>query len=107
MNELYSLISPRGYRAGDGDGVRSESLDLVKRLGADWFLHSKTCRMADHLTCNPEVIRYRRDALREVMEHSVLLEPVRGAAERLSEIDALTRGRDKADITFEEQFYSI
>ena len=41
MNEIYSLIYPPDYRYNDKDLVRSESNDLIKRLGADWMFYHK------------------------------------------------------------------
>lgn len=107
MNETYSLIYPPDYRYNDKDLVRSESNDLIKRLGADWMFYHKTTSFADHLTANPHVITYRRDALREVMERPTLLQLVRGATERLAEIGQLMRVKENPNISYEAQFYSI
>lgn len=107
MTETYSLIYPQNYRYDDKDLVRSESNDLIRRLGADWLFYNKTARITDYLTANPEVIAYRRDALFELMEYPVLLELVRGAAERLTEIGSLVRVKENPNITYEAQFYSV
>lgn len=107
MNESYSLIYPQGYRYDDRDIVRSESNELIRRLGADWLFYNKTIRITDHLTSNLEVIAYRRDTLREVMESSGLLTLIRGAAERLEEIGSLVRVKETPNISYEAQLYSI
>lgn len=106
-NESYSLIYPQGYRYDDKDLVRSESNELIRRLGADWLFYNKTIRITDHLTANPEVIAYRRDTLREVMERPVLLSLIRGAADRLSEISSLVRVKENPNLSYEAQFYSV
>ncbi len=107
MAETYSLIYPEGYRFEDAHLVRSESPDLLRRLGAGFFFYSKTCRMQDYLTCHPEVISYRRDTLREVLEKPKLLNLIQGMAERLSDIDSLVRVKVQPDLSYESQFYSI
>lgn len=107
VNESYSLIYPRGYRYDDKDLVRSESNELIRRLGADWLFYNKTVSITDHLTSNPSVISYRRDTLREVMESQGLLDLIRGAAERIAEIGSLVRVKENPNISYEGQFYSI
>ncbi|MBO5042414.1 MAG: hypothetical protein J6D87_05560 [Clostridia bacterium] len=107
MNETYSLIYPQGYRYDDKDLVRSESNELIRRLGADWLFYNKTVRIMDYLTSNAEVIAYRRDTLREVMGHPGLLELIRGAVERLEQIGALVRVKENPNLSYEAQFYSI
>ena len=47
VNETYSLIYPQGYRYDDKDIVRSESNELIRRLGADWLFYNKTVRIMD------------------------------------------------------------
>lgn len=107
VNETYSLIYPQGYRYDDKDLVRSESNELIRRLGADWLFYNKTVRIMDYLTSNAEVIAYRRDTLREVMGHPGLLELIRGAVERLEQIGALVRVKENPNLSYEAQFYSI
>ena len=107
MSETYSLIYPEGYRYSDDHLVKSESPELLRRLGAGFFFYSKTCRMEEYLTCNPEVITYRRDTIREVMEKPKLLSLVRGMAQMLSDIDSLVRVKESPDLSYEAQFYSI
>ncbi|MBE6558643.1 MAG: hypothetical protein E7661_06510 [Ruminococcaceae bacterium] len=107
VSETYSLIYPQGYCYDDRDIVRSESNELIRRLGADWLFYHKTVRITDYLTSNGEVISYRRDTLREVMGHPGLLELIRGAVERLEQIGALVRVKENPGISYEAQFYSI
>lgn len=107
VNETYSLIYPQGYRYDDKDLVRSESNELIRRLGADWLFYNKTVRIMDYMTSNAEVIAYRRDTLREVMGHPGLLELIRGAVERLEQIGALVRVKENPNLSYEAQFYSI
>ena len=107
MSETYSLIYPQDYRYDDKDIVRSESNELIRRLGADWLFYNKTVRITDYLTSNGEVISYRRDTLREVMGHPGLLALIRGAVERLEQIGALVRVKENPGISYEAQFYSI
>lgn len=107
VNETYSLIYPQGYRYDDKDLVRSESNELIRRLGADWLFYNKTVRIMDYLTSNAEVIAYRRDTLREVVGYPGLLELIRGAVERLEQIGALVRVKENPNISYEGQFYSI
>ena len=107
VSETYSLIYPQDYRYDDKDIVRSESNELIRRLGADWLFYNKTVRITDYLTSNGEVISYRRDTLREVMGHPGLLALIRGAVERLEQIGALVRVKENPGISYEAQFYSI
>lgn len=107
MSETYSLIYPPHYRYDDKDLVRSESPDLLRRLGAGLFFYNKNCRMEEYLTSHPDVIAYRRDTLREVMEKPKLLDLVRRMAQSLADIDSLVRIKERPDLSFEAQFYSI
>lgn len=107
MAETYSLIYPEGYRYNDAHLVKSESPELLRRLGAGFFFYSQTCSMEEYLTCDPTVIAYRRDTIREIMEKPKLLSLIKGMAERLSDIDSLVRVKERPDLSYESQLYSI
>jgi len=70
--ELFSLIYPSN--TAEDSPVRTTARDLIANLGADWFFHSRDCRLIDYLTSSPTVIEYRRTALRDVMECPPLLQ---------------------------------
>ena len=107
----FSLIYPQDYRDNlpvyDGRPVRTVARDLVANLGADWFFHSRDCRLVDYLTADPAVIAYRRTALRDVMECSPLLQMLRDASDLLSQIEENVKRRDSSGDSFESQFFSI
>ena len=75
--DTFSLIYPQGTR--DDTPVRTVARNLIANLGADWFFHSRDCRLMDYLTADPAVIEYRRTALRDVMECPPLLQMLRDA----------------------------
>ena len=101
----FSLIYPQDRH--DDTPVRTAARDLIANLGADWFFHSRTCRLMDYLTSDPEVIRYRRTALRDVMECPPLLQMLRDASDLLSQIEENVKRRDSSGDSFESQFFSI
>ncbi|MBQ9151892.1 MAG: hypothetical protein IJX72_06550 [Clostridia bacterium] len=103
--ELFSLIYPQGTR--DESPVRTVARDLITNLGADWFFHSRDCRLVDYLTADPAVIEYRRTALRDVMECPTLRQMLRDAAELLRQIEENIKRRDSSGDSFEAQFFSI
>lgn len=47
----FSLIYPQDRH--DDIPVRTAARDLIANLGADWFFHSRTCRLMDYLTSDP------------------------------------------------------
>lgn len=101
----FSLIYPQGHL--DDTPVRTVARDLVTNLGADWFFHSRDCRLVDYLTADPAVIAYRRTALRDVMECAPLLQMLRDASDLLSQIEENVKRRDSSGDSFESQFFSI
>ena len=103
--DTFSLIYPQGTR--DDIPVRTAARDLIANLGADWFFHSRTCRLMDYLTADPAVIEYRRTALRDVMECPPLLQMLRDASDLLSQIEENVKRRDSSGDSFESQFFSI
>ena len=109
--EIFSLIYPQGIRDDlpvyDGRPVRTIARNLIANLGADWFFHSRDCRLIDYLTSDPTVIEYRRTALRDVMECPPLLQMLRDASDRLSQIEENIKRRDSSGDSFESQFFSI
>ena len=109
--DTFSLIYPQGHRDDlpvyDGRPVRTVARDLVANLGADWFFHSRDCRLVDYLTADPAVIAYRRTALRDVMECPPLRRMLRDASDLLSQIEENVKRRDSSGDSFESQFFSI
>ncbi len=103
--EILSLIYPPHIR--DDIPVKTVAHDLVANLGASWFFHSRKCRLIDHLTSDPEVICYRRTALRDVMECPPLRQMLRNASELLSQIEENVKRRDNSSDSFEAQLFSI
>ncbi len=103
--ETFSLIYPSNTR--DDTPVRTAARDLVANLGADWFFHSRDCRLTDHLTADPAIIEYRRTALRDVMECPPLLQMLRDASDLLGQIEENVKRRDSSGDSFESQFFSI
>ena len=101
----FSLIYPQDRH--DDTPVRTAARDLIANLGADWFFHSRTCRLMDYLTADPAVIEYRRTALRDVMECPPLLQMLRDASDLLSQIEENVKRRDSSGDSFESQFFSI
>ena len=101
----FSLIYPQDRC--DETPVRTIARDLVANLGADWFFHSRVCRLTDHLTADPAVIEYRRTALRDVMDFPPLRRMLCDAAELLSQIEENVKRRDNSGDSFESQFFSI
>ena len=103
--DTFSLIYPQGTR--DDTPVRTVARNLIANLGADWFFHSRDCRLMDYLTADPAVIEYRRTALRDVMECPPLLQMLRDASDLLSQIEENVKRRDSSGDSFESQFFSI
>ena len=103
--EAFSLIYPS--HISEPAIVRTVSRDLVSNLGAMWFFLSRECRLTDYLTSDPDVIRYRRTALRDVMECAPLRQMLRDAADLLSQIEENIKRRDSSGDSFESQFFSI
>ena len=103
--ERFSLIYPPHVR--DDSPVRTVARDLVANLGADWFFHSRDCRLVDYLTADPAVIEYRRTALRDVMECPPLRQMLRDASDLLCQIEENVKRRDSSGDSFESQFFSI
>ena len=101
----FSLIYPQDRH--DDIPVRTAARDLIANLGADWFFHSRTCRLMDYLTADPAVIEYRRTALRDVMECPPLLQMLRDASDLLAQIEENVKRRDSSGDSFESQFFSI
>lgn len=101
----FSLIYPQDRH--DDIPVRTAARDLIANLGADWFFHSRTCRLMDYLTADPAVIEYRRTALRDVMESPPLLQMLRDASDLLAQIEENVKPRDSSGDSFESQFFSI
>ena len=103
--ELFSLIYPPN--TAEDSPVRTTARDLIANLGADWFFHSRDCRLIDYLTSSPTVIEYRRTALRDVMECPPLLQMLRDASELLGQIEENSKRRDSGNDSFESQLFTI
>ncbi len=103
--ELFSLIYPPN--TAEDSPVRTTARDLIANLGADWFFHSRDCRLIDYLASSPTVIEYRRTALRDVMECPPLLQMLRDATELLGQIEGNSKRRDNGNDSFESQFFTI
>lgn len=103
--ELFSLIYPPN--TAEDSPVRITARDLIANLGADWFFHSRDCRLIDYLTSSPTVIEYRRTALRDMMECPTLLQMLRDAGELLGQIEENSKRRESGNDSFESQFFSI
>ncbi len=103
--ESFSLIYPPHIH--NNSPVCTTARDLISNLGAAWFFHSRDCRLVDYLTTDPDVILYRRTAMRDVVECPPLRQMLRDASELLSQIEENIKRRDSSSDSFEAQFFSI
>ena len=103
--ELFSLIYPPN--TAEDSPVHTTARDLIANLGAEWFFHSRDCRLIDYLTSSPTVIEYRRTALRDVMECPPLLQMLRDASVLLGQIEENSKRRDSGNDSFESQLFTI
>ncbi len=103
--ESFSLIYPSQTK--NDVTVRTTARDLIANLGANWFFHNRDCRLVDYLTDDPDVIRYRRTALRDVIDCPPLRQMLRDASELLSQIQENIKRRESSNDSFESQLFSI
>ncbi len=111
MEERFiSLIYPneesRLYHS-DRDNLPRISEDVCDELGLNEIFSLRNSSLTDFFTCDPEVIRYRQDAIRDMMEVPEIKDTLAKAHPILDDIQELRRLDSDNSASGDSYLYSI
>ncbi len=103
IDKPFSLLYPDPEVTSPGADI---SREVIESLELDYLINLKNSALEEYFTCDPEVIRYRQQTVRDMLECPKLGDVLSGVTPMLNDIAELRKLQSETGVT-QNYLYSI